>query len=104
MRYIWLLSLLLLSGCYYPYPYYGYGSYPYSSPAYPYSSPAYPYSSPAYPYGHSPAYIGAPPYPYAEQGTPIQPQQPEFGTGYGGPLTPNPYNCGTPDQPQPCTR
>jgi hypothetical protein len=95
MRYLWLLSLLLLSGCYYypPYPYYGYGSYPYSSPA--------------YPYGHSPAYVSAPPYPYTQQGAPPQPPQHEFGTeqpGYSGSLTPSPYNCGTPDQPQPCAR
>jgi hypothetical protein len=29
MRWILLLTLLLLSGCYYPYGYYGYAVYPY---------------------------------------------------------------------------
>lgn len=48
MRYLWLLPLLLLSGCYYPYgPSYGYG---------------YPY--PYYPsYGYAPSYYGSGPPP-----------------------------------------
>ena len=93
MRYLWLLSLLLLSGCYYPYyPYYGYGGYPYP---------------PAYPYAYSPPYVGASPPPYAGQGTTTPPQQHEFGSvqpGYGGPITLDPHNCRKPDEPSPCSR
>jgi hypothetical protein len=94
MRYLWLLSLFLLSGCYYPYyPYYGYGSYPYPPPA--------------YPYGYSSPYAEGPPPPYTQQGTPHQPQQYGYGAeqpGYGGPPVPDPHNCGTPYEPMACTR
>jgi len=93
MRYLWLLSPLLLSGCYYPYyPYYGYWGNPYPS---------------AYPYGYSPGYYGASPPPYAGQRTAAPPQQYEFGSaqpGYGGPITLDPHNCGTPDEPMSCAR
>jgi hypothetical protein len=84
MRYLVLLSLLLLSGCYYgPYGYgYGYGY-------------GYPYRP--YPPGY---YTSAPP-PYAGG------QQQYYGEGqpgYGNPAANDPNNCGTPDQPRPCYR
>jgi hypothetical protein len=84
MRYLMLLSLLLLSGCYYgPYGYgYGYGyGYPYR--AYP---PSY-YTSgpPPYPGGQHQYYGGGQP-------------------GYGNPAANDPHNCGTPDEPRPCYR
>jgi hypothetical protein len=53
MRYLWLLPVLLLTGCYYPYGYpYGYGY----SYGYPYSSGYSGYGNPAYTqgYGHPP--------------------------------------------------
>jgi hypothetical protein len=85
MRYLILLSLLLLSGCYYgPYGSYGYG---------------YGYG---YPYGPYPRsyYTTAPP-PYAGG------QQQYYGGGqpsYGNPAANDPNNCGTPDEPRPCYR
>jgi hypothetical protein len=86
MRYLVLLSLLLLSGCYYgPYGYgYGYG----------YGYPYRPYP-PSY-------YTSAPP-PYAGG----QQQQQYYGDGqpgYGNPAANDPNNCGTPDQPRSCYR
>jgi hypothetical protein len=84
MRYLVLLSLLLLSGCYYgPYGYgYGYG---YGYPYRPYP-PSYYSSAP-------PPYVGG--------------QQQYYGAGqpgYGNPAANDPNNCGTPDQPKPCYR
>lgn len=94
MRSLWLLSLLLLSGCYYPYgSYYGYGRYPYS---------------PAYPYGHAPGYYqpGAE-YPYYTGQAPSPTaQQRNYNTapqGYGTSAASDPNNCGTPDEPKSCT-
>jgi hypothetical protein len=95
MRYLWLLPLLFLSGCYYPYgPYYGYGY-----GAYPY--PSYPY------YGQAPGYYGSgqPQPSYGYQQSYPAPQQPHYGEaqpGYGNPAANNPNNCGTPDEPKPC--
>ncbi len=98
MRYLWPLLLLLLSGCYYPYgPDYGYAGYPYS--AYPYSGSAPGYygpstSPPSYGYQYPPAYPAPGPQPpYAGN---VQP-------GYGNPAANDPNNCGTPDEPIPCS-
>ena len=84
MRYLILLSLLLLSGCYYgPYGYgYGYGyGYPYRTypPSYYTSAP------PPYPGGQQQYYGGGQP-------------------GYGYPAASDPQNCGTPDEPRPFYR
>jgi hypothetical protein len=93
MRCLWLLPLLLLSGCYYPYgPAYGYGGYPY---------PSYPS------YGYAPSYYGSSPPPPSYSNQPSYPgaQQPYYGyaqPGYGGPAANDPNNCGTPDEPRPC--
>ncbi len=86
MRYLILLSLLLLSGCYYgPYGYgYGYG----------YGYPYRPYP---------PNYYTAAPAPYYGE----QQQQQYYGggqPGYGNPTANDSNNCGTPDQPRPCYR
>jgi hypothetical protein len=77
MRFILLLTLLLLSGCYYPYGYYGYG----------YGGSYYPaYAAPQQYYGSGPYYGYG-------------------GTGsYGQPVATDPSNCGTPDEPRPCYR
>jgi hypothetical protein len=90
MRYLWLLSLFFLSGCYYP-PYYGYGGYPYSSYPYGYGSGYYASSAPNGPYARQPAY------PYGQQGYYESPQ-----SGYASPEANNPNNCGTPDEPYRC--
>lgn len=95
MRYLWLLPLLLLAGCYYPYgPYYGYGGYPYPGQSYG---------------GYAPGYYGGTPPPpsyYSTQQPYPAAQPPYYGTvqpGYGGPAAANnPNNCGTPDEPKPC--
>jgi hypothetical protein len=84
MRYLILLTLLLLSGCYYgPYGYgYGYG----------YGYPYRPYP---------PSYYSSAPPPYSGE------QQQYYGGGqpvYGNPAANDPNNCGTPDQPRPCYR
>jgi hypothetical protein len=101
MRFVLLLCLLLLSGCYYPYygyPYYG--AYPYG---YPYSSP-YPAYTPGYqPYAYGPSaqppFSGAP-YP----GIPQQ-YSSNAPSAQGGPFgPPDPQNCGTPYEPKPCSR
>jgi hypothetical protein len=95
MRYLWPLLLLLLSSCYYPYgPYYGYVGYPYSPyPHYGYGSGYYqgPSTSPP-PYGYQEPLPG-PQEPYAGN---VQP-------GYSNPAANDPNNCGTPDEPQPCS-
>jgi hypothetical protein len=82
MRRILLLTLLLLSGCYYPNGYYPYSYYPYGY-----------YGYRAYPYAAQPPYYNT--YPY-------------YGSGgaysYGQVATPDPNNCGTPDEPKPCYR
>jgi hypothetical protein len=76
MRSLWLLPLLLLSGCYYPYgPYYGYG---------------YPYYGYTYTYPPASGYYGPPASPSAYQ----------QGTYTERPHDPN--NCGTPDEPMAC--
>jgi hypothetical protein len=83
VRYLLLLSLLLLSGCYYgPYGYgYGYGyGYPYRT----YPSGYYTSAPSSYPGGQQ--YYGG--------GQP----------GYGNPAASDPHNCGTPDEPRPCYR
>jgi hypothetical protein len=84
MRYLILLSLLLLSGCYYgPYGYgYGYG---YGYPYRPYPPSYYTSAPPPYSGGQQPYYGGGQP-------------------GYGDPAANNSNNCGTPDQPRPCYR
>jgi hypothetical protein len=93
MRYLWVLPLLLLSGCYYPYaPYYGYGAYPY---------PSYPY------YEYAPGYYGSSPPPASHSNQQSYPgaQQPYYSSaqpGYSGPYANDPNNCGTPDEPKPC--
>ena len=91
MRHLWLLSLLLLASCYYPYgPYYGYGGYPY----------------PNYPYGYAPTYYapGSPPPFYGNQQ--VAPYEQRYyenaQPGYGGPAASDPNNCGTPYEPKPC--
>jgi len=86
MRWVYLLGLILLSGCYYPYGYYPYRYYGY----------------PSYGYGYGPRYApGYGPYrrPFAspEGGT----EQPPDSADQMG-LDPN--NCGTPDEPHPCRR
>jgi hypothetical protein len=91
MRYLWLLPLFLLSGCYYPPYYYGYGGYP--NPNYPYSYGSGYYSSGA----QYPSYGNQPAYPYAQQGYYGGPQ-----SGYANPASNDPNNCGTPDEPYPC--
>ncbi len=113
MRYLWLLSLLLLSGCYYPYgPSYGYGGYPY--PGY----PSHGYAPGAYGSGPPPpSYSNQQPYPGAQQPYQAYPgtqqpyqaypgaEQPYYGNtqpGYAGPAASDPNNCGTPDEPRPC--
>jgi hypothetical protein len=82
MRCVWLLTLLLLSGCYYPYGYpysgYGYGGYGYGG--------GY---QPGYYSGGTPQYHGYT-YGYASP------------SGYSQPTVLDPSNCGTPDQPRPC--
>jgi hypothetical protein len=81
MRSLWLLSLLLLSGCYYPYgAYYGYG-YPYYGYAYPYGGYGYPPAS-----GY-----------YASPASPAAYQQGMYTERSG-----DPNNCGTPDEPKAC--
>ncbi len=96
MRYIFLSLLLLLSGCYY-YPYYGY---PYRV------GYAYPRAYVA-PYGPPPAYGGPPPYAGPQTGYAGPRQRPYYGgpppTAYAAPGL-DPHNCGTPDEPQPCSR
>ena len=92
MRYLWLLPLVLLSGCYYPYgPSYGYVGYPY--PAYPYGYGSGYYTSSTPP----PSYSAPPAYPYAQQGYYGGPP-----AGYANPASNDPNNCGTPDEPYPC--
>jgi hypothetical protein len=75
MRWILLLTLLLLSGCYYPYGYYPYGYYGYG----------------VYPYAAQQPYYGAAPY-YGSGET----------HSYGQAAAPDPNNCGTPDEPKSC--
>jgi len=100
MRSLWLLPLLLLSGCYYPYgPGYGYGAYP---------NPSYQYG------GYPPSYYGStpPPASYSNQQSYPGAQPPYYGSvqpgygsvqpGYAGPAANDPNNCGTPDEPRPC--
>jgi hypothetical protein len=82
MRYILLMTLLLLSGCYYPYGYYPYGYYPYGYWGY----GVYPYTPPQ-------PYYGTAPY-YGSSAT----------QSWGQSIPPDPNNCGTPDQPKPCYR
>jgi hypothetical protein len=84
MRYLLLLSLLLLSGCYYgPYGYgYGYG---YGYPYRPYPPSYYTSAPPGYSDGQQQYYGGGQP-------------------GYGNPAATDPNNCGTPDQPRACYR
>lgn len=94
MRYLLLASLLLLSGCYYPYYGYGYG-YPYAG----YGSYGGPYPATApYP-GYASGGQAAPPpgAAYAPDGG-----APQFQQGFPGPL--DPQNCGTPDEPKGCGR
>jgi hypothetical protein len=92
LRGLWVLPLLALSGCYYPYgPYHGYGGYPY----------------PAYPYGYVPPYYapGPPPPSYGTPQLSPDAQQRYYRNaqpGYGGPAASDPNNCGTPDEPKPC--
>jgi len=92
MRNLWLLPLLLLAGCYYPYgPYYGYGRYPY----------------PSYPYGYAPSYYapGAPPPYYGSQPLPPDARQRYYENaqpGYVAPAPSDPNNCGTPYEYRPC--
>ena len=97
MRHLWLLPLLLVAGCYYPYgpyyPYYGDGGYP----------------NQYYPYGYAPTYYapGAPPPSYGSQPTSPDAQQHYDGNaqpGSGTPAASDPNNCGTPDEPKPCYR
>ena len=95
LRPFWLLPLLLLAGCYYPYgpypyyPYYGYSAYP----------------PPAYPYGYAPSY-GAPPPAYGNPPGSPGAQQPYYGSAQPSynPAANDPNNCGTPDEPKPCYR
>jgi hypothetical protein len=101
MRYILLFSLLLLSGCYYPYYGYPYGggySYPGYAPGY---QPNY-YGAngppPAY-RGPPQSYGGPPPYP----GNPQQQYSGAPQLRYGTPGPNDPQNCGTPDAPYPCS-
>jgi hypothetical protein len=90
MRYLILLTLLLLSGCYYgPYGYgYGYG---YGYPYRPYPPNYYTSAPPSY---SPPPYSGEQRQQYYGGGQP----------GYGNPAANDPNNCGTPDQPRPCYR
>jgi hypothetical protein len=78
-----LITLLLLSGCYYGYGYYPYGYYPYGY-----------YGYGGYPYGR---YVAQQPYyghePYAGGSA---------DHAYGQPAALDPNNCGTPDEPKPC--
>jgi hypothetical protein len=76
MRSLWLLPLLLLSGCYYPYgPYYGYG---------------YPYYGYGYTYPPASGYYGSPALP------------PAYQPGSYAQRPGDPNNCGTPDEPKSC--
>jgi hypothetical protein len=99
MRYIFLLLLLLLSGCYYPYygyPYYGY-PYPTYAPGY---QPNYysPNNPPSAYRGPPSAYDGPPPYSSDQQQSYSGSSQLRYGTG---PY--DPQNCGTPYDPEPCS-
>jgi hypothetical protein len=78
VRWLSLLVLLLLSGCYYPYGYYPYGYYPYGYYGY------------AYPYGAQPLYYGTPSYDGSQA------------YSSGQPAAVDPNNCGTPDEPKSC--
>jgi hypothetical protein len=83
MRYLLLLLLVPLSGCYDPYYSYGYPGY---APGY----RANYYS----PYGAPPPYGHPPPYPA---------QQPYYGGAQPAHGAPGSYeDCGTPDQPKAC--
>jgi len=85
VRHLGLALLLLLSGCYYGYPYYGYG---------------YGYYGYDYPYGYAPNYYSSAPSYYSGQQAYSQGSQ----AGYGNPAANDPRNCGTPDEPKPCYR
>jgi hypothetical protein len=94
MRYLWLLPVLLLTGCYYPYGYpYGHGY----SYGYPYSSGYSGYGYPAYTQG----YGQLPPGYYSPGQPPPSHYEPSPGPVAGGPAYSG-ENCGTPDQPKPC--
>lgn len=71
---------------YYPPPYY-------PGPAYYPSPPGY-YPPQPYPYGYAPGYYGSGGPAGAYNAYP----------GYGVPVRRDPNNCGTPDEPKPCTR
>ena len=101
MRHIFLFLLLLLSGCYYPYYGYSYsGGYPYPAYAPGYQPNYYSPNGPPPPYRGPPlSYGGTSPYPGNQQQSYSGAPQLRYGTP--GPY--DPQNCGTPDDPKPCS-
>ena len=123
MRYFSIAALLLLSGCYGPHYADGSGGY-----AYPVTNYGYPgYSTgPGAVYGYGDGYIYAgqvyaryglaagylgpvysnygPKYGAGAALQPYMPARPDVQPHAAAPVTPQPNNCGTPDEPKPCHR
>jgi hypothetical protein len=104
MRCILFVSLLSLSGCYYPYYGYPYAAgYPYPAYGPGYAPPAYapgPGYAPGYAYGPPPGAYGRPPGPPPGPAYSSYSDAPQLQHGIPGPV--DPQNCGTPDSPHPC--
>jgi hypothetical protein len=75
-----LMTLLLLSGCYYP-------------PVYYYPNGYFPYGYYGSGASYQPPHAAHQPYPSDE---------PYYGGSAVQPAAPDPNNCGTPDEPHPC--
>jgi hypothetical protein len=98
------LSLgLAVPPLYFGWPYYyppaAYYPPPYAYPPPAYYPPAYPYPYGYRPNAYTPGYYG-----YANPPTPYPGAQAYARQGYQPPTALDPNNCGTPDEPRPCTR